>query len=122
MSLLTTGAIAQTGTGATPSRTAGPPTNGNMKVVVARISFKGNTKFGEAKLLKALNLHTGEAMSPVLIDNAVHRLVAFYRSHGANLTVWPNIDPDGGQASVQFVIDEHGIQGDAGAYPPAGGR
>ena len=61
-------------------------------------------------------------MSPALIKDAISRLVAYYRSRGANLSAWPSIDPDGGHAVVQFVIDEHGTKGDAGAYPPAGGR
>jgi hypothetical protein len=122
IALLVTGAVAQSTAGAVPGSAAGPPTNGKMNVVVARISFKGNTKFGDAKLLKAVNLHLGEALSPTSIKDAVDRLVTFYRSHGANLSVWPDIDPDGGQANVQFVIDEQGTKGDAGAYPSTVGR
>jgi hypothetical protein len=116
-------ASAQAPAGVPPSGSQAPPyAGGGGNAVVAEVSFKGNTKFSDATLLKAVNLHPGEAMSPALIKDAVSRLVAYYRSHGANLSAWPNIDPDGGHAVVQFVIDEHGTKGDAGAYPPAGGR
>jgi outer membrane protein assembly factor BamA len=92
-----------------------------MKVVIGSISFKGNKKFTDAELLKAVELKIGDPMSPELIKKALNRLIAYYRSHGANLSVSPNIDPTGGHATVQFIIDENGTKGDAGLFQPNGG-
>jgi hypothetical protein len=112
-------ANAQNSAGPPPPGPAGPPpaTNAGGKAVIEKIGFKGNATFSDAVLLKAVHLHVGQTMSPELIKQAVDRLVNFYRSHGANLSVWPNIDPDGGRASIEFVIDEHGTRGDAGPAP-----
>jgi hypothetical protein len=122
MAIFALTAVAQGPAGAPPGGPGGPPSSGgNAKVVVGKISFKGNTKFTEAELLKVAALKVGDPMSPELIKSALNRLIAYYRSHGANLSVSPNIDPSTGHAMIQFVIDENGTQGDAGSFQSDGG-
>jgi hypothetical protein len=105
-----------------PGAPGGPPqSGGDTKVVVGVVSFKGNTKFTDVELLKAVSLKTGDPMSQELIKGALNRLIAYYRSHGANLSVSPNINPAGGHATIQFVIDESGTKGDAGPSQAGGG-
>ena len=112
-------ANAQNSAGQPPQDPSGPPpaANASGKTVIGKIGFKGNAAFSDAVLQKAVDLHVGQAMSPDLIKRAADRLVNFYRAHGANLSVRPNIYPDGGRASIEFVIDEHGTRGDAGPAP-----
>jgi hypothetical protein len=117
--LFTLSTNAQAPTGG-PGGPGGPPSGEQIKVVIGTISFKGNTKFKDDELLKAVQLKVGDPMSPDLVKKALNRLIAYYRSHGANLSVSPNIDPNGGNATVQFVIDENGTKGDAGSYPHTG--
>jgi hypothetical protein len=120
--LFALGAAAQGPAGGPPGGPGGAPhSGGDTKVVVGKISFKGNAKFSDAELLKAVQLKVGDTMSPDLIKSALNRLITYYRSHGANLSVSPNIDPSGGHATIQFVIDENGTKGDAGLFQPAGG-
>ena len=94
---------------------------GDTKVVVGVVSFKGNTKFTDAELMTVVALKAGDPMSQELVKGALNRLIAYYRSHGANLSVSPNINPAGGHATIQFVIDENGTKGDAGAAQSEGG-
>jgi outer membrane protein assembly factor BamA len=89
--------------------------------VVGKVSFKGNVKFSDAELLKVVQLNVGDTMRQDLIKSALNRLITYYRSHGANLSVSPNIDPSGGHATIQFVIDENGTKGDAGSFEPGAG-
>ncbi len=114
------------GRGGPPSGGSGgpggsPQSGGDSKVVVGAVSFKGNTKFTDAELLKAVSLKAGDPMSSDLIKGALDRLITYYRSHGANLSVSPNINPAGGHATIQFVIDESGTKGDAGPSQAGGG-
>jgi hypothetical protein len=119
--LLALGAGAQGPAGAPPSGPGAPAGSGPAKIEIASISFKGNTKFKDDELLKAVGLKVGEPLSQEIAHQALDKLIAYYRSHGANLSVSPNIDPNGGHANVQFVIDENGTKGDAGAFQPGGG-
>lgn len=111
--------------GPPPAGSGGPggasQSGGDTKVVVGVVSFKGNTKFTDAELAKVVALKAGDPMSQELVKGALNRLIAYYRSHGANLSVSPNINPAGGHATIQFVIDESGTKGDAGAAPAGGG-
>lgn len=105
-----------------PGGPGGPPANSaQQKTVVASISFKGNSKFTDAQLSKAVGLKVGDPLSPDIVKKALDRLIAYYRSHDANLSVSPNIDPGDGHATVQFIIDENGTKGDAGMFQPNGG-
>jgi len=120
--IISCAAFAQAPTEARRPGPGDPATAGaSGNVVVGSVTFKGNTKFSDAELLKVVALKPGEPMSKDLVDQALDRLIGYYRSHGANLSVSPNINPNGGHASVQFVIDENGTKGNAGRYEPAGG-
>lgn len=108
--------------GPPPGGPGGPPvSSAQQKTVVGTLSFKGNKKFTDAQLSKAIGLKVGDPLSPEIVKKAINQLIAFYRSHGANLSVSPNIDPKDGHATVQFIIDENGTKGDAGMFQPNGG-
>lgn len=116
------GAVAQGPAGGPPGGPGGAPqAGGDTKVVVGKVSFKGNVKFSDAELLKVVQLNVGDTMRQDLIKSALNRLITYYRSHGANLSVSPDIDPTGGHATIQFVIDESGTKGDAGNAPRGDG-
>lgn len=85
---------------------------------ISVISFTGNDKFSDAQLLEATGLRVGGAMSQEIIGEAIDRLVAYYRQAGANLSVSPNITPNNGAPIIEFVIDEDGTRGNAGAFEP----
>jgi len=117
------GARAQAPAGDPPAGGPGSasPSGTQEKVVIAKISFDGNKKFAEAELLKAVGLKVGDPLSKEVMNKALKQLVEYYRSHGANLSVSPNIQPNGGHAVIAFMIDENGTKGDAGSYQPVGG-
>ena len=119
--LFTLSVNAQAPAGAPSGGPGGAQSAGQMKVVIGSISFKGNKKFTEAELLKAIQIKVGDPMSPELVKKALNRMIAYYRSYGANLSVSPNIDPKDGHAVVQFIIDENGTKGDAGMAQSGGG-
>jgi hypothetical protein len=131
--MLALGVAAQAPSGAPGGGPGGPPaggsggpggpsqSGGDTKVVVGVVSFKGNAKFTDAELMKVVELKAGDPMSQDLVKGALNRLITYYRSHGANLSVSPNINPAGGHATIQFIIDENGTEGDAGAAPAGGG-
>jgi hypothetical protein len=92
---------------------------------VLSITFLGNKKFTTEQLQKVVDesqLKIGGPVNFSVIAPVMKALVSFYKEHGANLNISPNIieDPKG-IAFVQFIIDENGTKGDVGGLVSSGG-
>ena len=103
-----------------------PPANAGANVpdapIIDDIKFAGNTLFSGERLATEIQLKQGAALSREKMKADLDRLVALYRGRGHNLSISPDIGhPAPGHVSITFKIDEHGVSGDAGPAPPAGG-
>jgi hypothetical protein len=108
--------------GQQPQASAPPAADKAKNDVIAAISFKGNTKYTDQQLLDLVQLKVGQKLDQKVIGQALNKIINLYRKDGGNLSISPNVQPNGGHAILQFVIDENGTKGDAGPYEPAGGH
>lgn len=87
------------------------------------IRFSGNHRFSALQLGQLIGLKTGDIASTPAIDAALSRIVAAYRSLGADLAVRAEISlADSGHCHLIFVLDEHGTGGSTGTAVRSGER
>lgn len=100
---------------------AGSQAETSTKVeILTSIDFTGNNTFSDRQLLDIIGMKVGDNLTKEMIGEAIEHIVKLYRSNGGNLSISPNVTPGQGVATIEFMIDETGTEGDAGPYQ--GGR
>lgn len=110
----------QSATGARTEHQTEPAQNSRQ---IAAIRFVGNHRLSSLQLAKLIGLKAGDMASTKAIDAALSKIVAAYRSRGADLAVRAEISTaDSNRCHLLFVIDEQGTGGSTGTAVRSGAR